>query len=112
MMILKVFIYLTATRILMDLLVYFKVLFILILFVIFLVFFGIPSMIEFQDDGVFIKVSKYYPSDGAVPAPAATICAENPVTGIGWKSAANTSTSAESLFETACEGLDGDALLP
>ena len=105
MMILKVFIYLTATRILMDLLVYFKVLFILILFVIFLVFFGIPSMIEFQDDGVFIKVSKYYPSDGAVPAPAAT-------TGIGWKSAANTSTSAESLFETACEGLDGDALLP
>ena len=94
-----------------KLLVFFKVSYIIILFGIFLAAFGIPSLLQYLDEGVFIKISRKTPSDGAVLAPAVTVCAENPETGKGWKSEANVMPAGVLEFEAACGELDGNDLM-
>ena len=79
--------------------------FILSLFTTFLYNFGIPAMKEYLKEEVFVKISKDSSTDGTVPAPAITVCAINPETGLGWKSE-STAQSTKNGF-VGCDGLDG-----
>ena len=75
------------------------------LFTTFLYYFGIPALKEYLKEEVFVKISKDSSTDGTVPAPAVTVCAVNPETGLGWKSE-STVQSSENGYG-GCEGLDG-----
>ena len=93
--------------------IFLNVLFILILFISFLSFFGIPSLIEYLDEGVFVKISTYTASEGKVPAPAITICTSDPSTGNAWKLPPNISLSANdsTSYSSVCKGLEGRKLI-
>ena len=55
------------------------------LVLIFLSFFGIPSLEMFLRKNVFISVSKVMSIDDKIVTPAITFCATNKETDLGWK---------------------------
>ena len=91
----------------------FKVSFTLVLFIIFLSFFGIPSLIEYLEKAVFVKISTDSSSEGKVSAPAITICTTDPRTGNAWKLSPNISQSSNDsdTFSSVCNGLEGSQLI-
>ena len=93
--------------------IFFKVSFTLVLFIIFLSFFGIPSLIEYLDKAVFVKISTDSSSEGKVSAPAITICTADPRTGNAWKLSPNISQSSNdsATFSSVCSGLEGSQLI-
>ena len=84
-----------------------KVVFFLSLLTTFLTFFGIPAIVEFLNKDVIIRVSEDASTDGTVPAPAGTICTENPETGAGWKTEANVSYFKGKGFKDGYAGCRG-----
>ena len=68
-----------------------------LLFLLFMVLFGIPSVQKFQrQETIFISSRKL---TNGIAAPAVTILALNNDTGYGWKSKTNTTSSASSRFK-------------
>lgn len=62
----------------------FKTFFMLVLFFVFLKYFGIVQIQDYLERGVLVKVGKAHYNNG-VTAPKIRICAMNPSTGYGWK---------------------------
>ena len=92
-------------------LAFLKVSFILSLVGIFLVLFGIPSLEQYLNQGIFVEISTDTSPDGLVNAPAVTLCPENPDTAVGWKSGSNVSLAVKSVYDTACSRLNGEKLI-
>ena len=61
-----------------------KIIFFVILFIVFFKWFALVQINEYLKEGVFVEVSQIYHPDG-VPAPQFTLCALNASNGFGWK---------------------------
>ena len=83
-----------------------KFVFIAILLLIFIQYFGIVSIKKYLDRGILVKVSKQSNPDGVV-SPSVTICALNPLTKNGWRNDNFTMESDGSFVEASCSGLTG-----
>jgi hypothetical protein len=72
----------------------------LVLLLIFLVYFGLPSIRRFQAREVMVVTSRR--ATGGIPAPAITMLPRNPKTNIGWKDSSWDISSLE-FIQLACE---------
>ena len=88
-----------------------KLSFVTLLFLFFVMFFGLPSFKLYLKKGILVSESTDMSVDNKIIPPAITICAKNKASDFGWKGSLLNITSEFSFYETFCSELEGDKLM-
>ena len=90
-----------------------KLCFIALLFIIFLKYFGFPSLGLYLKKGVMTTTTTEEAADDKVEAPAITICPQNKESNFGWKNSLGSRRlhNGMSFLGIFCSGLEGSELV-